>query len=85
MLCNACRCVSKRLAGTKSDELPFMSSVRIESVDGVDRTDMFDEFVVTPAAGFSVDRRSTMLLLVAAFDDDDDDDDSPDIFFETKT
>ncbi len=55
----ACRWVSKRLAGTKSDESTFISSLRIVAVDGV------NVVVDAAAAGFNVDKRSTILLLLA--------------------
>ena len=56
-----------RFAGTKSDESTFISSVRIVPVDGVKVTvEEAAALVATAvaAAGFNVERRSTMLLLV---------------------
>jgi len=55
----ACRCVSKRLAGTKSDESTFISSLRIVPADD-------DNIADDATAGFNVDKRSTILLLLAA-------------------
>jgi hypothetical protein len=58
--------VSKRLAGTKSDESTFISSLRVVAVDGVNIVD--DDETAAAAAGFNVDKRSTRLLLLAALD-----------------
>lgn len=53
-----------RFAGTKSDESTFISSFLIVPVDGVNVTVDEADADVAIAAGFNVERRSTMLLFV---------------------